>query len=424
MILAEAKKLNLPDSPGVYFFVREDEGKEILYVGKATSLRDRVLSYFKGDIVASRGTRIKNMVRLATVVKFQKTDSVLEALILESEEIKKRKPRYNAREKDDKSYYFVVITREDFPRVLLRRGRNLPEKEDERKKVYRSLFGPYPYPSEVKQALKIIRKIFPYRDNCIPNSSHPYGIPKGGQRPIPRGKPCFNRQIGLCPGVCTGEMGKREYARLIKRLELFFSGKKQAVIGRINREMSKAAQELHFEEAGRLKRELSALSHIEDVALIKKREEAGPGNLRIEAYDIAHISGTNTVGAMTVVVGGEPEKKDYKRFKIKRQEKNDDVGNLSEVLERRFSHFEWPLPDLVVIDGGLGQLNAAKKILASYKLAIPIVAVVKDEKHKPKKIIGDTASYRAYQRAILIANVEAHRFAISYHRKLRDTPPH
>lgn len=421
MILAEAKKLNLPDSPGVYFFVREDEGKEILYVGKATSLRDRVLSYFKGDIVASRGTRIKNMVRLATSVKFQKTDSVLEALILESEEIKKRKPRYNAREKDDKSYYFVAITREDFPRVLLRRGRNLPEKETERKKEYRSLFGPYPYPSELKQALKIIRKIFPYRDVC-----QPYGI---GLRPlakseIPQGRPCFNRQIGLCPGVCTGEVGKREYVRLIKRLELFFSGKKQTVIGRINREMSKAAQELHFEEAGRLKRELLALSHIEDVALIKKREEAGPGNLRIEAYDIAHISGTNTVGAMTVVVGGEPEKKEYKRFKIKRQEKNDDVGNLSEMLERRFSHFEWPLPDLVVIDGGLGQLNAAKKILASYKLAIPIVAVVKDERHKPKKIIGDTASYRAYQRAILLANAEAHRFAISYHRKLRDTPPH
>lgn len=403
MELPEVKALNLPDAPGVYYFIRHDEGEEILYVGKATSLHDRVLSYFTGDIVASRGGRIQNMVRLATSIRFQKTDSVLEALMLESEEIKRLKPRYNARDKDDKSYYFITLTKENFPRVLLERGRNLPETEALRKKDYRSIFGPYPYPSEVKAALKIIRKIFPYRDTCTPNT----------------GKPCFNRQIGLCPGVCTGEVSKEEYARLIKRLELFFMGKKQAVMVDITQAMEEAAKKLNFEEAGRLKRELYALSHIEDVALIKRREDAGPGSLRIEAYDIAHISGTSTVGVMTVVVGGEAEKKEYKKFKIKRGDKNDDVGNLTEVLQRRFRHFEWPTPDLVVLDGGVGQLNAAKRVLAEYTLTIPLVAVVKDERHKPKKIIGDVAAYRTYERAILLANAEAHRFAVAYHRKLR-----
>ena len=114
-----------------------------------------------------------------------------------------------------------------------------------------------------------------------------------------------------------------------------------------------------------------------------------------------------------------PKKKEYKKFKIKRGDKNDDVGNLTEVLQRRFRHFEWPVPDLVVLDGGVGQLNAAKRVLAEYTLTIPLVAVVKDERHKPKKIIGDVAAYRTYERAILLANAEAHRFAVAYHRKLR-----
>jgi excinuclease ABC subunit C len=183
--------------------------------------------------------------------------------------------------------------------------------------------------------------------------------------------------------------------------------------------MEKAAKELRFEEASRLKRERFALEHIEDVALIKDRKKVMGGNLRIEAYDIAHISGTNTVGAMVVVVGGEAQKNEYKKFKIKRQEKNDDVGNLREMLERRFSHLEWLLPDLLVIDGGRGQVNVTKKVLEAYTLTIPVVGVVKDERHKPKKIIGDTAVARNYEQAIILANSEAHRFAVNYYRKLR-----
>jgi excinuclease ABC subunit C len=404
MSIKDLEKYHIPDVPGVYFFVRKEEEKEeIIYIGKATSLHDRVRSYFTSGLEAGRGSRITQMVALANVLRFQTTDSVLEALILESNLIKKYQPQYNAREKDQKSYYCVVITKEEFPRVLLLRGRNIPEDRGEQNKKFLYIFGPYPYPTELRTALKIIRKIFPFRDACAPLS----------------GRPCFNRQIGLCPGVCTGEVKKDEYRREIKRLALFFSGKKKSLLSRITLNMEQAAKKLHFEEAARLKRERFALEHIEDVALIKDRKKSIGENLRIEAYDIAHISGTNTVGAMTVVVGGEAQKNEYKKFKIKRQEKNDDVGNLREVLERRFSHLEWLLPDLIVIDGSLGQVNVAKKILEINKLKIPVVGVVKDERHRPKKIIGDMALARNYEQVIILANSEAHRFATNYHRKLR-----
>lgn len=404
MTIKDLKKYDIPDLPGVYFFIRKEEEKEeVIYIGKATSLHDRVRSYFTSGLEAGRGSRITQMVALANMVRFEPTDSVLEALLLESNLIKAYQPQYNAKEKDQKSYYYVVVTKEAFPRVLLLRGRNLPDDALDKKKEFIYIFGPYPYPTELRTALKIIRKIFPFRDTCTPGT----------------GRPCFNRQIGLCPGVCTGEVDKYEYQREIKRLSLFFSGKKKNLLSRITSDMKKAAKELRFEEAARLKRERFALEHIEDVALIKDRKKVVGGNLRIEAYDIAHISGTNTVGSMVVVVGGEAQKNEYKKFKIKLQEKNDDVGNLREMLERRFSHLEWLLPDLLVIDGGRGQVNVAKKVLEVNKLKIPVVGVVKDERHRPKKIIGDTALSRNYEQAILLANSEAHRFAINYHRKLR-----
>jgi excinuclease ABC subunit C len=302
MSIEDLEKYDIPDLPGVYFFIRKEEEKEeIIYIGKATSLHDRVRSYFNSGLEAGRGSRITQMVALANTLRFQPTDSVLEALILESNLIKEHQPQYNAREKDQKSYYYVVITKEEFPRVLLERGRNLPEDTKTQNQKFLHVFGPYPYPTELRTALKIIRKIFPFRDTCTPKS----------------GRPCFNRQIGLCPGVCTGEVGKEEYQREVKRLALFFSGKKKSLLSRITSDMEKAAKELRFEEASRLKRERFALEHIEDVALIKDRKKVMGGNLRIEAYDIAHISGTNTVGAMVVVVGGEAQKNEYKKFKVK-----------------------------------------------------------------------------------------------------------
>ena len=176
-------KFKLPDSPGVYFFKK---GRAVLYIGKATSLRDRVRSYFASDIVSTRGESIARMVNEATSVAHKKTDSVLEALILEANLIKSHQPPYNAISKDNKSFNYVVITKEDFPRVMTMRGRELGELNlKPNTSNLKAVFGPFPQGSVLREALKIVRKIFPFSDNCRPN----------------QGKSCFNAQIGLCPGV-------------------------------------------------------------------------------------------------------------------------------------------------------------------------------------------------------------------------------
>ena len=405
MKLADLKKFNLPDAPGVYFFKR---GAKILYVGKATSLKDRVKSYFARDITMTRGPKITKMLEDSTKVEFTQTDSVLEALILEANEIKKHQPIYNAKEKDDKSYNFITITKEEFPKVVITRGSGD--------------YGPFPHSSELKEGLKIIRKIFPFRDEKCKLT----------------GKPCFNAQLGLCAGPCAGWIMKTEYRKLIKKIKLFFEGKKPQLIKTLEKEMSALAKKHEFEEAEKIKRQLFALDHIQDIALIKQDlgfriQDVG---MRIEAYDIAHLSGKDVVGVMTVVdlsAGrqgmGEVNKSQYRKFKIK-ADKNDDTKNLKEVLERRFGHPEWPMPQLIVVDGGMGQLNAGKEILKKRGLNIEIVSLVKDERHKAREIKGLTSNTDqpageagsqglTLAKSILLANSEAHRFAIGYHRKLR-----
>lgn len=391
----------LPDSPGIYIF--RGPKRVILYIGKATSLKSRVASYFRRDLMATRGPLLVAMVEAATAVDFIETDSVLEALILEAHLIKKHQPLYNTKEKDNKSFNYVVITKEEFPRVITMRGRELESGTNEIKYS----FGPFPQGSVLREALSLVRKIFPFRDKCKP-----------GVR-----KPCFNAQLGLCPGVCTGTMSREEYGKTIQRIKLFFEGKKQTLLQGIERDMNKAAKEQKFEEATRLKKTLFALTHIQDIALLKENfharlEKQGADIFRIEAYDAAHISGTNTVGVMVVLENGEVKKSDYRKFKIKTST-NDDNASLREMLERRFAHNEWPTPKLIVVDGGKAQVNTAQKALTEWGLGIPVVGVVKDEFHRPREIIGDARSRAAHDKAILLANSEAHRFAITYHRAIR-----
>ncbi len=383
----ELSTYNLPDSPGVYFFLGPNE--EILYVGKATSLKDRVKSYFAKDLIATRGERIVEMVALSKLLTYKTADSVLEALILEANEIHSHQPKYNSMGKDDKSFNYVTVTKEDFPQILITRGSGD--------------YGPFPHSGELKAALKIIRKIFPYRDEKCKLT----------------GLPCFNAQIGLCPGVCAGWMGKQDYRKRVKHIKLFFEGKKDILIKDLEKEMKSLAKSLEFEEASKLKRTLYALEHIQDVALIKRdMERVNDDAFRIEAYDIAHLGGKEVVGVMTVVVDGEMAKDQYRKFKIK-IDKNDDVNNLKEVLSRRLNHPEWHLPNLIVVDGGLAQLNAAQEIVKEGGFAIDAVSVLKDEHHKAKKVLGESQVTKDWARSILLANTEAHRFAISYHRKLR-----
>lgn len=386
---------NLPDEPGVYFFKK---GRDIFYIGKATSLKSRVRSYFSKDIFETRGPMIERMVEGADSVDFKQTDSVLEALILEANLIKKHQPAFNTELKDDKSFNFVVITKEEFPRVLVVRGRDLETKWEPDDIKYS--FGPYPNGLQLREALKIIRKIFPFSDKCRPNAK----------------KPCFDFQIGTCPGVCNGFISKKDYQRLIQNIKLFFEGKKGELLKKLSREMKEYAKSQEFEKAEDVKRTIFALNHIKDVSLIKREQKIS--DVRVEAYDIAHISETNRVGVMTVVEDGLPKKTDYRKFKIKSAGAGDTAA-LREVLERRLAHTDWPLPKLIVMDGGVQQFNVAKKVLDEHGFQIPLVSVVKNERHKPREILGEPAIRRKYESEIILANSEAHRFAIAYHRNKR-----
>ncbi len=396
----DLKTKKIPQEPGVYFFM--GAGGKIFYIGKATSLRDRVRSYFGVDVANTRGPQIVSMVEKSKAVKFQRTDSVLEALILEAELIRKYRPPYNTKEKDNKSFNHIVITKEPFPRVLVVRGRDLSLGNF--KSSIDEIFGPFPQGGVLRDAIKIIRKIFPFRDTCVP------GI----------GRPCFNRQIGLCPGVCTGEISQEEYRVQIKNLKLFLRGRKKDLIRNLTKEMKTLSKRQEFEKAGEIKRRLFALSHIQDIALIKNNIQGESlDRFRVEAYDIAHISGKHLVGVMTAIENGELAKNEYRKFKIKSFVGIDDTRALKEILERRLAHPEWQYPRLIVVDGGKAQKNAAEAVLRTVGASIPVVGVVKDEHHRPKEILGDRALKQKYEREILFVNNEAHRFAIKYHREAR-----
>lgn len=416
MIVDDLKKANLPDSPGVYLF--RDSTKKILYIGKATSLRDRVRSYFSNDLIKTRGKHILDMVTLATHVSYERTDSVLEAIILEASLIKTHQPYYNTKEKDNKSFNYIIITKEEFPAILTVRERAMvfDVKSTSGSPKYLAVYGPFPQGANLQEALKIIRRIFPFRDNCTPGS----------------GKACFNRQIGLCPGVCTGEIGVKEYGERIKEIRLFFEGKKTLLIKKLERSMHANAKVLEFERANEYKRMIFALQHIKDVSLIKEEvreasrrsSRVGKKSFRIEAYDVAHISGMYTVGVMTVFEDGHPKKSEYRKFKIRTKvDISDDIAHLEEILRRRFTHVNWKFPDLIVVDGAIAQRRVALKVLKDINFSCDVVSVVKDAHHKPKAILGDKETALSYRRGILMANAEAHRFAVEYHRLLRDRLP-
>ncbi len=414
-------KKRLPDSSGVYFFLGRN--KKILYIGKATSLRNRVRSYFTKDIAEVRSTLIKQMVSEAVSIDFRVTDSILEALILEADLIKKFQPKYNTDEKDDKSFNCVVITKEDFPRVLVVRKQQVIAKIQDLGFKIQERYGPFPNGNQLRDALKIVRRIFPYRDQkCVPCEEQ-FGLSKKHSHILQNMrmcKPCFNRQIGLCPGVCTGEISKRAYARTIRSLKLFFSGKKGAILKNLKKEMRTAAKAREFERAGEIKKTVFALEHIQDVSLIRTDNlRLTTNNYRIEAYDVAHISGTDVVGAMVVLENSAPKKSDYRKFKIRGGFGNNDVAGLKEVVERRLNHTEWPLPALFVADGGAAQKSVVEEALRNKNLSIPVVAVTKNDRHRPKSILGEEKLIQKHERAILFGNSEAHRFALSFHRLRR-----
>lgn len=411
---------NLPKAPGVYLFLGEKsstgkdvkDGRKILYIGKATSLRDRVKSYFSSDLIKTRGASIVDMVFKSEDIEWQETDTVLEALILEADQIKRYQPYYNVKEKDDKSFLCVGITKEDFPQVLTIRKRDIDFKQKTAKIArgkqtvkLQKVYGPFTSGGSLKEAMKMIRRIFPYRDSLSSKKDN-YE---------------FYRQLELTPDTSNADK-KNEYSKTIKNIKLFFEGKKKQIIRSLEAEMKSRAKKHEFEKAGEIKRQLFALTHINDIALIKRDDEMemmGVRPYRIEAYDIAHMSGQSMVGVMVVVRNQTAHRAGYRMFKIKSLSGANDPAALREVLTRRLKHKEWDFPDLIAVDGNEIQKRVAEEVLHEYNLPISVVAVVKDSRHKARAIIGDENIVKARKTSILIANEEAHRFAIAFHKKTR-----
>jgi len=409
---ADLAKFDLPDCPGVYLFT-EGKGrkKKVLYVGKATSLRDRVRSYFDIDLIATRGPRIVDMVTRADGLMHETTPTVLEALVREAALIREHVPPANAMGKDDKTFLYAVITDEEIPRVLAIRGAEL---DFDAKKVMatgvklRAIHGPFPSGYQLREGLRLIRKIFPFFDTPRP-------VGEGNKHA--KAKVEFNRQIGQYPR----DMDKSSYMRSIRNVSLFLSGRVKTLRATLMKDMKQAAKEERFEDAAQIRRQLFALDHIQDVSLIKedRGEDMGP---RIEAYDTAHISGTNAIGVMTVVEGGVPVKRDYRTFRIRGaggKSLNNDIASLKEILSRRLGHPEWPLPKAFVVDGGKTHKKAAEEVLEEAGVGLPVVAVVKDEKHRPREVLGGLRAGVPDADAVL-ANSEAHRFSITKHRQARN----
>lgn len=408
----DIKKFNLPDVPGVYLFKR---GRKVLYVGKATSLRDRVRSYFDDDLIATRGPRIVDMVTQADRIAFEATPTVLEALVLEASLIKKYQPKANVEGKDDKTFLYAVITDEAIPRVLVLRGKDIDfDRRTSGGQELKAWYGPFPSGAQLKEGLRLIRRIFPFFDT-LKSVDFARGKPAGNHQ---RALIEFNTQINQYPRT----FDPKEYAKTIRRVMLFLGGRGRELRVLLERDMRRAAKEERFEDAARARQELFAIDHIQDVSLIKTYPQSvtavDDSGYRIEGYDTAHLSGTNAIGVMTVLVGGAPSKRDYRTFRIRGVEKNDDIASLREILSRRLAHPEWPLPKVIVIDGGKAQKRAAEQVLLEESISVPVVAVVKDERHRPREVLGARAAGIAESDAVLV-NAEAHRFSLVRHRAAR-----
>ncbi len=403
----EEKIQQLPKTPGVYLF--RGVRKKVLYVGKATRLRDRVRQYFTGH--DTRGERIVRLVAQTRDIDVVETDSVLEALIVEAQYIKKYQPPYNIDGKDDKSFSYFVMTREEFPRVIILRETDFAKARYQDPMYTKGkVFGPYTSRSQMKTALKIIRKIFPFHDRNEKSE-----------------KGCLHYHMGLCPGPYAGAITRKEYKRNMRNISLFLSGHKKKLLADLTREMKAYAAKEQFENANVIKKRIYALTHINDIALLQKDHAApfGGAGLRVEAYDISHLGGTHMVASMAVSVDGVFQKDAYRKFKVASIEGINDVGAMREVLARRLNHVDdWGVPDLIILDGGKGHINMADDLWHAWGVNIPVIAVAKGPTRK-KVDVYNSARYPVRHRVlcdpVLIERMreEAHRFAISYHKTLR-----
>ncbi|HAV43473.1 TPA: excinuclease ABC subunit C [bacterium] len=413
---------SLPDAPGVYL-LKDKEGK-VIYIGKAISLKKRVGSHFQ------RGSNsIKEQILVSKVVDLDYivTSSEFEAMLLECNLIKEHRPRYNVRLKDDKRYPMVKITiNEGCPRLVLVR------REAQDGAAY---FGPYTQSQDLRRNLRYAREIFPI---CISRQKVKV---KEGKRP------CLDFYMGRCLAPCAGKIDLKAYRELIEELIIFLQGHHDELTKRLKEKMAILAQGLRFEEAGKVRDQIKAIEGLSKVRFLSKEEglikvDSPLSELkvflrlpviprRIEAFDVSNIRGKLATASLVVFEEGRPLKSGYRHFRIKTLDSMDDVGMIKEVIARRFKRLlseKEPRPDLVLIDGGKTQLRAAYTVLVELGLGdLPLIGLAKPkEEEESEKIytLNRKTPLRPTKDSVLLHLLqqirdEAHRFAISYHRRLR-----
>jgi excinuclease ABC subunit C len=411
----------LPTKPGVYTFL--DEENNVLYVGKAKDLKSRVSSYFQNkDILEEKTAALVSQIKR---IKITIVESELESLLLEAHFIKKYKPRYNVRMTDNKSYPLIRITvRDEYPKVLFAR------KTDDQNSLY---FGPYPSSSSVKTVLKALRRIFPFQSV----RNHARHV-------------CLYHHLGLCPcpPVYASDELKKEYGKNIKNIVRVLSGETKSIIREFEREREELSLNEKYEEAGVLQRKINALQYITQPIRQPFEYEINP-NLRtdiriremdelkkvlnqegyslstltkIECYDISNTQGTHSTGSMVVFIDGEKESSLYRKFKIRKDGIPNDFAMHQEVMGRRLKHKEdWPFPDLFIVDGGKGQVSSVRKVFEEMGITRPIIGLAKREETIVTSDLKEISLPKHSPALHLIMRIrdEAHRFAITYHRKLR-----
>lgn len=425
---------SLPHEPGVYIYKNSD--RTVIYVGKAVDLSRRVKQYFQRDDAV--GEKTQRLVSEITSIEIIPTTSEFDALLLEAKLIRQYMPKYNVISRDDKSPLYVVITLSELlPRLLLIRKGEIIFYESNKKNC---VYGPFQSGFALRSLLRQLRSIVPY---CTQKER--------------RGKACFYTHLGLCD-PCPGEIvaladnaktvAVARYRRHMLRLRALFEGKTRWLVNEYEKEMRKLADDLQFEKAAIIKSRLHFLNGLsayrydpqvfleqgavdiyeEELAEFYTRFRMYYPDLsqitRIECFDISNLYGENAVGSMTVLVGGKPEKKEYRKFRIKTVKGISDVAMMREVLQRRLKHAEWPYPDVILVDGGKPQVETARAVLAEYKLTIPLAGLAKREE---ELIIPSAGGFKVLRlplsgqaiKVVMRIRDEAHRFAITYHRHLR-----
>lgn len=437
MVTAKKIKLTkLPTTPGVYLF--KNRGR-VLYVGKANNLRSRIRNYFSKNIPP----KVRELLAEATALETKLTDSEPEALIVEAQLIKKHQSKYNVIFRDDKNYFFVGITREKYPRVflthqlLLRNQKPVSRSQAPgRRSLAADFIGPFTEGKALKTILKNLRKAIPF---CTCRSKHD--------------KLCLNYHIGLCSGTCclktelaTGrykfldtKATRENYLSNVRYLKEVLLGRKKKLTRELKRKMGQAAKKQNFEKAAEFRDTIEGLKNIlahrnisfrneflelaQLTSQIKTLFKLTTEPNRIEAYDISNISGILAVGTMVVFTKTEPDKSEYKKFRIRTVKGANDIAMMKEVLKRRFTHEEWPKPDLIFVDGGKAQLNTAKEVVAEKGLKIPVIAFAKGLQNvfasNLRKPVNLAKLPEKVKNFIVKIKDEVHRFAITYHRKLR-----